>query len=172
MLFARPLRGRRLQLSIFLVGSVTLPVMAAVVAVVGAAEDVIFYVAVVAYVLYLLSSLLLAFSLAPASENAWPLRYTLSMLPAVLLTSWIPITASWSWNISQLSPLTRQVACILSNTVLCYATAWVLLLMARGLSKHSASMRIAVEAASLAIPMVVWALQVGATLHAESLVSS
>jgi hypothetical protein len=155
---------------VFLVGALFLLVLGALDVRLSNTEDSLLYIAALAYFLYVASSMTLAFSVSPTAGDAWPVRYLLSMAPVTLLTSWMLITVAWPWNLTHLSDPMRQLLSASSNLVLCYASGWVLLLIARALSPRVVAMRVVVVAASAIVPIVMWVFQGAIALHVQGLV--
>jgi hypothetical protein len=133
-------------------------------------ETSLLYAALVSYVTYVLSSAALGFSIPIRPTATWASAYLFAMLPAVLLTSWMPITASWAFDLPPNIPRSfAAVACVFSNVAFCYASAWILLWLRKISRRHSLGMQIVLTATAIAMPVAFWFGQVWTGLRAEGL---
>jgi hypothetical protein len=133
-------------------------------------ETSLLYIALVSYVTYLLSSAAVSFSITTRPRKTWAATYLLAMLPVVLLTSWPPITASWTFDLPTSIPRAFVAAAgVLSNIAFCYASAWILLWLRGRSDRRSRGMQIVLTATAIVMPIAFWGGQVWTGLRAKGL---
>jgi hypothetical protein len=161
---------RAIQVVVLSSGIAAIATVFAVSMTVRDSETSLSYGALVSYVTYALSSAILGFSIPIRPWATWPASYLFAMLPAVLLTSWMPITASWASDLPANIPRSfAAAACVISNVVFCYASAWILLWLRKISNRQSLGMQIALIATAIATPVAFWFGQVWTGLRAKGL---
>lgn len=120
-------------------------------------ETSLLYAALASYIAYALSSAALSFSITTRPRPGWAATYLFSMLPVVLLTSWMPITACWAFDLPTDVPRAiAATACVFSNVAFCYASAWVLLWLRKLSDRQSSGMQVILAAAAILMPVTFW----------------
>jgi hypothetical protein len=134
-------------------------------------ESFLLLAASLSYSLYVLSSASIAISVNHSPSRTWALSYLVSMLPVVVLTSWLPITtAPYQTMLPSGIPWTvNAVASFVTGAALCYGTAWILVWLYNLLAARPLVMRVAVIGASIFVPISLWAAEALLAFYASGL---
>jgi hypothetical protein len=151
---------------VFLAGALAIAVLTVVTAGRQALSGAfLLYVSLAAHFLYVLSSAVLASTDTRPSSVQWAKSYTISMLPFVVLTSWLPITAAWLVVLPPTFPVdAREILCILNNAILAFACGLLLSWMFHKWKGSAILKRIALPAVGALFPIALWLVQIVAVL--------
>jgi hypothetical protein len=161
---------RTIHVAVFALGLIAIIALVLAAGQISDSESFLLLAALVSYTVYVISSATLALSVAGAPKWSWAGTYLVAMLPSVLLTSWLPITAAWPADLSSTVPWSvKAIASALSNAAICYGTALVLVWLAKLLARQDGWSRAALFAAAIILPVALWIAEVKVALLSKGL---